>query len=121
MTKLEPLHDVDTAALAAWLEAQGDETWWNIDGDVQLTELLRLPCPASELAEVLRKLARKKVRVLGDASKRARVKPGPDVFDALVEDEGGARVLYLTWGDPEAVWVLAEDLGVEQALDAAKG
>lgn len=121
MTKLEPLHEVDTAALAAWLEAQGDETWWNIDGDLELTELLSLPSPATELAGILRKLPRKRLRVLGDASKHPKVKPGPDVFDSLAEDEGGARVLYLTWDDPDAVWVLAEDLGVEQALDAAKG
>lgn len=119
MTDAKPMLEVETSALADWLQAQGDHSWWNIDGDVALTEALRLPCPADELAVAIRKLARKTVRVFGDAAKKAKPQDGPKVFDLLASDEGGARVLYLTWDDPEAVWVLAEDIGVKQALDAA--
>lgn len=119
MSDLTPLVDVDTTRLADWLEAQGEATWWNVDGDVELTESLRLPCPADELAAALRGLPQRRVRLLGDPSKRSTVVDGPGVFDALAHDEGGVRVLYLTWDDPAAVWVLAEDVGVKQALGTA--
>lgn len=117
MEKLDVILEVETTVLADWLQAQGDDTWWNIDGDEELSEVLRLPCTADELASELRKVRRKTIWILGNPGKWSKLQEGPEVFDQVAEDEGGARVLYLTWGDPAAVWVLAEDIGVKQALD----
>lgn len=118
MAELKPLIEIDTALLADWLDTQEGDTWWNVDGVPELTDSLRLPCPADELASVLRRLAPDKLSVLGTADETPPAERGVALIDGLVRDEGGARVLYLTWKESDA-WVLAEDVGVKQALDAA--
>jgi hypothetical protein len=55
----EPHYRISSSELAAWLEAQGEDIWWNVDGDdALLSGRLRLPAPADELAAKLRKINR---------------------------------------------------------------
>ena len=53
-----PHYEIHSTELAAWLEKQGKDRWWNVDGDPLLTGRLEFPCPADELAEELRRLNR---------------------------------------------------------------
>ena|SRR5690242_12900105 len=54
----EPHYKIASSELAAWLEAQGTDRWWNVDGDPLLTGRLSFPCPADELAAELRRINR---------------------------------------------------------------
>ena len=53
-----PHYEIQSSELAAWLEQQGVDLWWNVDGDPLLTGRLTFPCPADELSAELRKLNR---------------------------------------------------------------
>ena len=53
-----PHYEVAAGELAAWLEQQGEDRWWTVDGDPLLTGRLAFPCPADELAPELRKIGR---------------------------------------------------------------
>src|SRR5262249_43052720 len=48
-------YEIAASELAAWLEQQGPGSWWSVDGDRFLSERVSFPCPASELAEALRR------------------------------------------------------------------
>ena len=52
----EPYYTVPAGELAAWIEQQGDDTWWNVDGDSILTGILSFPSPGDELAAELRRI-----------------------------------------------------------------
>src|SRR5438105_15767448 len=54
----EPHYKITSSELAVWLERQGIERWWSVDGDPLLTGRLSFPCPADELAEELRRINR---------------------------------------------------------------
>src|SRR5262245_61481414 len=54
----EPHYKVPSSELAGWLEGQGVDRWWNVDGDPLLTGRLSFPCPADELATELRRINR---------------------------------------------------------------
>ncbi|MFO0929604.1 MAG: hypothetical protein U0736_21670, partial [Gemmataceae bacterium] len=56
--RAEPHVTVSSAALAEWLERQGVDRWWTVDGDPLLTGRLSFPCPADELAAELRRVNR---------------------------------------------------------------
>jgi hypothetical protein len=40
----EPYFRLPARELAAWIEQQGADTWWNVDGDSILTGRLSFPC-----------------------------------------------------------------------------
>lgn len=54
----EPHYEIDASELAAWVEAQGLDLWWSVDGDPLLMGNLSLPCPGDELAAELRRINR---------------------------------------------------------------
>jgi hypothetical protein len=54
----EPHYRIASSELATWLEQQGVDHWWSVDGDPLLTGRLSLPCPADELAAELRRINR---------------------------------------------------------------
>src|ERR1700716_1780368 len=54
----EPHYTITSSDLASWLERQGTDLWWNVDGDPLLTGRLSFPCPADELATELRRINR---------------------------------------------------------------
>src|SRR4051812_17217616 len=54
----EPHYRIAASELAAWLEAQGTDRWWNGDGDPLLTGRVSFPCPGDEVADELRRINR---------------------------------------------------------------
>src|SRR5436190_5148789 len=54
----EPHFEISSAELAVWVERQGLDRWWNVDGDPLLTGRVPFPCPGDELAEELRRINR---------------------------------------------------------------
>src|SRR5713226_505151 len=54
----EPHYTIASSELADWLEGQGTDRWWSVDGDPLLTGRLSFPCPADEVAGELRRIKR---------------------------------------------------------------
>jgi hypothetical protein len=119
----EPHFKIASAALAEWLERQGVDRWWNVDGDPLLTGRLSFPCPADELAAELRRLNRP--LLVQDRSKSPSGRGQPitaQQLDALVTRLGddvkvngprpgwvNDRMFFLCWEDREDDWLLVED------------
>jgi hypothetical protein len=122
-----PHYEIPSTELAAWLEQQGKDRWWNVDGDPLLTGRMSFPCPAEELADELRKVnrallvqaksddtgARGQVidaamleKVVGRFGENVQV---PGVLPAVLPAGGANRVLYLCWKRSAHEWLLAED------------
>jgi hypothetical protein len=125
----EPFYTLPAGELAAWIEQQGGDTWWNVDGDSILTGILSFPCPGDELADELRRINR--LLLVQDPQKR-REASGQEVdrtaLDGLVDYLGknasiaadrkpawtNDRLLYLCWHGSDAEWLLVEDLETTQ-------
>lgn len=118
-------YELSPSELAAWLEQQGSDRWWTVDGDPLLTGRLTFPCPARNLAAELRKIPRP---LLIQAKKEDSAATGQainkDNIDAVVDRvgnnvhliQGGEkppwsddRILYLCWKGSTDEWLLAED------------
>ncbi len=121
--QLEPHFEVPSAELAAWIEKQGRNVWWNVDGDPLLTEHLAFPCPGDEFAEALRRFNRP--LLIRDPKRRQDAKgqviSAADI-DAVAEVMGNNvkysgekpfwaddRVFYCCWKGSADEWLLAED------------
>jgi hypothetical protein len=112
--------------LAAWLDRQGHESWWTVDGDYYLAGSLEMPCTKREMAEFLRAKPTRDLRV------RHPEKPGPDAprrIEASMLDDfvyrapDGSRELMLAWdaGDTCVWWVLYEDHEAAALAAATEG
>jgi hypothetical protein len=119
----EPHYKIASSELATWLEAQGTDRWWSVDGDPLLTGRLSFPCPADELTAELRRINRtllvqdrrnepagrgelivwrdldKLATRLGENA-RANGTPAPWTND---------RLFFLCWEDRGEEWLLIED------------
>jgi hypothetical protein len=119
----EPHYEIPSAELAAWIDQQGSERWWNVDGDLLLTGRLSFPCPGDELAEELRRINRSLLILTckGNADAQGQV-IGMERLDALVDHLGenvviagpkpswvNDRVLLLRWKADRENWLLIED------------
>jgi hypothetical protein len=120
-----PHYEILSSELATWLLEQGEDRWWNVDGDPLLTGRLTFPCPASELAEELRKINRPLlVQAKKDDIEAKGQRVGKDKLNDLVSHFaenmkvfgtgemppwGGDRLLYLRWKGAPDEWLLAED------------
>lgn len=121
--RVEPHFRLASAALAEWLEQQGVDRWWNVDGDPLLTGRLSFPCPADELAAELRRQNR--TLLVQDRNKnptgRGQFITAQDL-DALVTRLGdnvavngerpswtNDRLFFLCWEDGRDEWLLVED------------
>jgi hypothetical protein len=121
--KDEPHYTIAAAELADWLEGQGTDRWWTVDGDPLLTGRLSFPCPADELAAELRRINRTLL-----VQDRRPTAPGQGEriqardLDALVTRLGdnvqakgtkpawaNDRLLFLCWEDRGDEWLLVED------------
>lgn len=103
---------VRAGELAAWLEAQDEESWWTVDGDPLLTGRVAFPCPAATLAETLRRLKREMLLAVSKRVPLHQVRTvDREELGSLVEhDPDGNRVLQLSWEEgPDFVWLLIED------------
>jgi hypothetical protein len=120
-----PHYEIPSSELAAWLEQQGEDRWWNVDGDPLLTGRMAFPCPADELAAELRKINRPLLiqAKKDDAGARGQVITKEKLHD-LVDHFGenlpafgagqmplwsGDRLLYLCWKGSPHEWLLVED------------
>lgn len=117
-----PHYEIPAQELAAWLEQQGKDRWWNVDGDPLLTGRLSIPCPADELAEELRRLNRpllvqaKTPGAEGQQIDRNLLDGLVSRFYETIHTNGNEnppwaedRFLYLCWKGSSNEWMLAED------------
>jgi hypothetical protein len=128
----EPHYRIASSELAAWLEAQGTDRWWSVDGDPLLTGRVSFPCPADELAADLRRLNR---MLLVQDSRQPPKGHGEQIgapdLDALATRWGeilrtsGApplwasdRLFVLCWEDRSDEWMLNEDLQTTESSRA---
>ena len=115
---------VSAAVMADWIEQQGADRWWTVDGDPVLTGRLSLPCPGDELANELR-IVNLPLIVFSEANGAASIAPlDTERLDAFVRywgaaqsiesggtHQSGARMLVLAWQrTPDSEWLLLEDL-----------
>jgi hypothetical protein len=118
-----PHYEVPAVELAAWLENQGKDRWWNVDGDPLLTGRLTFPCPAAHLAAELKKINRPLLVQArkGDAGARGQTIDAAKLGDAVgrfAENDhttgqaspwANDRILYLCWRGSLPEWLLEED------------
>jgi hypothetical protein len=118
-----PHYEVSSVELAAWLEGQGKDRWWNVDGDPRLTGRLTFPCPAAHLAAELKKINRPLLVQArkGDAGAKGQLIDAAKLEDAVglpaenAHTTGQAppwandRILYLCWKGSLPEWLLEED------------
>ncbi len=107
----EPHYEITAAELAAWLERQGPNSWWSIDGDPLLMGRVSLPCAAKELAKAIRQIG-EPLLVLDKNSLGDGRTITADELDRLAEvDESTNRVFALCWKRraPRPEWLLVED------------
>jgi hypothetical protein len=133
-----PHYEIASTDLAAWLEEQGKDRWWNVDGDPLLTGKRAFPCPASDLAAELRKINRPLLVQAKKDDSDARGQPiGKGHLNELVghfSDDlqvpsgaevppwGTDRLLYLRWKGAPDDWLLEEDSETtEDMLDGEWG
>lgn len=120
----EAYYQLPAGELAAWIERQGADTWWTVDGDPILTGRLSFPCPGDELSDELRRINRTLlVRDTQERSEAAGQAVDRNALDAMVDRLGkhasvGAgpqpawtsdRFLHLCWEGSDQEWLLVED------------
>ncbi len=105
--------------LAAWIEDQGDGTWWSVDGDPLLMSRLAFPSPPDELAGELRKIDRP--LLVSDPNEAGGGEEIlPEELARLVDpDEFGVPALYLSWQGDSNDWLLIEDEPVGESSGGA--
>jgi hypothetical protein len=129
--RAEPHFKIPSVALAEWLERQGVDRWWTVDGDPLLAGRLSFPCPADELAAELRRLNRTLLVQDRRESPSGRGQPvTARELDALVSRLGdnlvireprppwaNDRVFFLCWESGGDDWLLLED---EQTTESSR-
>jgi hypothetical protein len=111
----EPHYELPASALANWIERQGEDRWWTVDGDYLLGGLMPLPCTGDELAAQLRRLDRPLFVFDKCRNPAARGQViGEDQLDERVDRLGddsttSDRLLYLAWKGSDEPWLLIED------------
>jgi hypothetical protein len=110
----EPHFEIEATDLADWLDQQGVDCWWSVDGDPLLMGELSFPCPGDDLAAKLRVISR--TLLLFDPQERPdsqgqRVSREELSDLAWVHEQTGDRVFRLGWKQAasDSDWVLAED------------
>jgi hypothetical protein len=132
-----PHYGVEAEELAAWLEGQGSDRWWSVDGDPLLTGRLDFPCPADELAAELRRIGQPLlVQAKKDDADAKGQKINKGKLDAVAGKfadnlslirEGppppwsGDRLLYLCWKGSTNDWLLTEDSDTARQMQAGGG
>ena len=95
--------------LAGWLDEQGEDSYWTVDGDPLLGGRLSFPCPSDELAAELRKINKGLLVVPPPEPPSEAGGPTPELDDFVDDKELGTRVLQLRWEDSDSAWILIED------------
>jgi hypothetical protein len=122
----EPHYQIASSELADWLERQGTDIWWSVDGDPSLIWRISFSCPADVLAAELRRINRPLlVRDRSNAPTARGQQITAQELDTLVSRLGDdvqmtvpdprpawmdERELYLAWPDRGDEWMLIEDV-----------
>jgi len=104
--------------LADWLEQQGDDRWWLVDGDRFFQGRVSMPCPSGTLAAALRKIQQPLVVIAEQ--------PIPGISKESVSAKDFERFAYRTqgrtdvefhmaWKGQSGTWWLVEDTETAQA------
>ena len=111
---MDTFRSVSVEEVASWLDANGADKLWTVDGETRLGRTVNLPCYGAELASAFRALGGD-VTVVGDG---VAEDAGLEAF--LFDDDGG-RAFAMTWSThgQDDIWVLTEDLLAEAALREA--
>lgn len=118
-----PHYELPSAELADWIETQGLDCWWNVDGDPRLTSLVTFPCPGDELVAELRRLNRPLLVQVDQADAKgepidagridgvvSRLRKAFTLRpDAPEPPWANDRFLYLCWKGSPVEWMLVED------------
>jgi hypothetical protein len=129
-----PHYEIQSIDLGDWLLEQGEEQWWNVDGDPLLTGRMTFPCAAGSLARELRKINRPLLvqAKKGDAEAKGQA-IGKDQLNEVVghfaENLHGSgegempkwsadRLLFLCWKGTSNEWLLAEDSETTEQIKA---
>ncbi len=129
-----PHYEILSPELADWLERQGAELWWTVDGDPLLTGKLTFPCPADELAAALRAINRPllvqaKMGDEGAVGQSIEANKLDEVVGRLADTIhpigqaqpvpwGGDRLFYLCWKGAPHEWLLTEDSETAEQMRA---
>ena len=105
----KPHYRIEAYNLATWIEDQGEDTWWSVDGDQLLMSRLSFPCPADELVTAIQAVG-KPLFVLAAKDFNANGSEiSPDDVERLaVFRDQVARRLNLCWIDSYDDWELTE-------------
>lgn len=105
----QPHFRVSSENLSAWVDDQGEDSEWIVDGDAYLMSRLEFPASHDELARELRS-AGKPLLVADPNETGAGEEVTPDELDRVVEiDERGNRTMTLTWEGGDSDWQLVEE------------
>jgi hypothetical protein len=117
--KDNPHYELAAVELARWLDQQGGDRWWTVDGDAALGSRLFVPCPGDELAAALRKVNKLLLLADKDAKPETRGQLAraedldrlADRFEhygknGMVTDRG----FYLCWKGSDDDWMIVEDM-----------
>ncbi len=100
---------MSSVQLADWLDAQGEDRWWMVDGDPLLTSRVSFPTTGDILAAKLRAL-NKPLLLLGFPGGRSS---SPDDLDPYADTDNPRqeRIFRVRWddGDYSDEWLLSED------------
>jgi uncharacterized protein (DUF433 family) len=109
--KEEPHYTIDAGELATWLERQGADLWWSVDGDPLLMGDVSLPCPAPDLADAIRRINRPLLVLCDEPGANGETIVAADLDRVALKDNEGNRVLTMSWanGAREQEWVLLGD------------
>jgi len=121
----EPHFEVPSTELAEWIEKQGTNIWWSVDGDPFLTERVMFPCPGDELADALRRFNRslliidpkKRQTAQGQIIRAAELDSVVYLMGSNVQyNYDGEKPLWMDdrvfccrWKDAKEEWLLMED------------
>lgn len=104
-----PHYLVQADRLASWIEDQGEEIWWSVEGDPLLNSRVMFPCPPDELAQQLRKINRPLLVSDPNGAGHGEEVVPDDLPRLLEREELGVPVLYLSWQGDSNDWLLIED------------
>ncbi len=128
-------YEITANSLANWIEHQGANKWWIIDGDNYLSSRVMSPCPTAALVRVLRQANRNLLVQTHEPQANGQV-IGPEKLDELAEPLDVStfpiqpnhprpkwaddRCLWLCWKDQNDEWMLAEDSQATAAFKNVK-
>src|SRR5580692_8967189 len=127
----QPHYVIAASELAVWVEQQGDNTWWAIDGDTYLSSRVPTPCRGDELANVLRRSKRDLLILSRESTGNGQTITHNDL-DRVVDHLGNNihlidpslpkpswandRCFWLCWKGEKTEWLLTEDSAATEAF-----